>query len=378
MDAFTLLAVGLVVLLLVILIGLSLALLLRKPTETASNFLAPLTSLTQAIGGLRLEANSIAERVSAMERTQQAVGQNVFALGAKIAETDTTTKALNQTATIISGGIEAAQQSLAALQSQAAARQQLEQQTSESIRRLEAVIAGTRSKGAAGENIMDLVFSQLPAEWQVRDFQVGSKCVEFGLRLPNNLILPIDSKWPATNLLEEFLASEDPQEQQRLKGEIERAIIHKAKEVRKYIDPSITVNFCIAAIPDAVFDLCPRAQVETMRHNVVLLSYSMFVPYLLLTIETVLKSCQDIDLQKLASYLDAAKQSLDALQAELEGRLSRGITMLGNSRDEMRVMLSRLGTGLTALQISTQATGSPEIAQTESAPPGALPAPEAA
>jgi len=378
MDAFTLLAVGLVVLLLVILIGLSLALLLRKPTETASNFLAPLTSLTQAIGGLRLETNSIAERVSAMERTQEAVGQNIFALGAKIAETDTTTKALNQTATIISGGIEAAQQSLAALQSQAAARQQLEQQTSESIRRLEAVIAGTRSKGAAGENIMDLVFSQLPAEWQVRDFQVGSKCVEFGLRLPNNLILPIDSKWPATNLLEEFLASEDPQEQQRLKGEIERAIIHKAKEVRKYIDPSITVNFCIAAIPDAVFDLCPRAQVETMRHNVVLLSYSMFVPYLLLTIETVLKSCQDIDLQKLASYLDAAKQSLDALQAELEGRLSRSITMLGNSRDEMRVMLGRLGTGLTALQISTQATGSPEIAQTESAPPGALPAPEAA
>jgi DNA recombination protein RmuC len=115
-----------------------------------------------------------------------------------------------------------------------------------------------------------------------------------------------------------------------------------------------------------------------MRHNVVLLSYSMFVPYLLLTIETVLKSCQDIDLHKLASYLDAAKQSLDALQAELEGRLSRGITMLGNSRDEMRVMLGRLGTGLTALQISTQATGSPEIAQTESAPPGALPAPEAA
>jgi DNA recombination protein RmuC len=378
MDAFSILAVGLVVLLLVILIGLSLALLLRKPTETASNFLAPLTSLTQAIGGLRLEANSIAERVSAMERTQQAVGQNVFALGAKIAETDTTTKALNQTATIISGGIEAAQQSLAALQSQAAARQQLEQQTSESIRRLEAVIAGTRSKGAAGENIMDLVFSQLPAEWQVREFQVGSKCVEFGLRLPNNLVLPIDSKWPATNLLEEFLASEDPQEQQRLKGEIERAIIHKAKEARKYIDPSITVNFCIAAIPDAVFALCPRAQVETMRHNVVLLSYSMFVPYLLLTIETVLKSCQDIDLQKLASYLDAAKQSLDALQAELEGRLSRSITMLGNSRDEMRVMLGRLGTGLTALQISTQATGSPEIAQTESSPPGALPAPEAA
>ena len=50
------------------------------------------------------------------------------------------------------------------------------------IRRLETVIAGTQSKGAAGENILDVVFSKLPAEWQVRNFPVGNKSVEFGLR----------------------------------------------------------------------------------------------------------------------------------------------------------------------------------------------------
>lgn len=367
MDPLNLLAIGLVIFLLVVLIVLVIALLLRRPAAGDSSLLAPITSLTQNMGALQLESKSIAERVSSIERDQGLFNQAVTSLGSKITETDTLTKALNQTAATITGGLEAAQRSLSAIQSQASARQQIEQQTADSIRRLEAVIAGTQSKGAAGENLMEVVFAQLPPEWQVRDFQVGSRSVEFGLRLPNNLILPIDSKWPATNLLEQFLACEDPHQQQRIKAEIERAIIQKAKEVKKYIDPSITVGFGIAAIPDAIFDLCPKAQVETMRLNVVLLSYSMFVPYLLLTIETVLKSGQDIDLQKLASYLDAAKKSLDSMQDELEGRLSRAITMLGNSRDEMRVMVAKLGAGFTALQISTQSSTSDKLP--EASPP---------
>jgi DNA recombination protein RmuC len=93
-----------------------------------------------------------------------------------------------------------------------------------------------------------------------------------------------------------------------------------------------------------------------MQLNVVLLSYSMFVPYLLLTIQTVLKSCQDIDVQKLSTYLTAASESLTSLQKQVEGHLSKAITMLGNSRDEMRVTLARLSSGLAALQLTTQAS----------------------
>jgi len=95
----------------------------------------------------------------------------------------------------------------------------------------------------------------LPIEWQVRNFNVNGKTVEFGLRLPNNLVLPIDSKWPATHLLEQFAAAHDPEEQKRLKGEIEKSILQKAKEVGKYVDPDLTMPFGIAAVPDSVFDL---------------------------------------------------------------------------------------------------------------------------
>jgi DNA recombination protein RmuC len=232
------------------------------------------------------------------------------------------------------------------------AREDLERRTADSVRRLEMVIAGTQTKGAAGENILEAVFANLPPEWQVRNFRVGDKAVEFGLRLPNNLVLPIDSKWPATHLLEQFAACEDPEEQQKLKGLIERAVVDKAKEVRKYIDPNVTVNFGIAAVPDAVYDLSAGVQADVFQLNVVLIGYSMFVPYLLLVFQTILKSSQSIDMQRLDAFLRSAEEGLEQAQGELEGRFSRAITMLTNSRDELSVLLSKVRSGLTSLQIT--------------------------
>ena len=306
-------------------------LLLRKPPD-ATGLFTPLQRLTQAVGDVGTEMRGLSERVSAVKQGQDQAGQHLSALNNQLTE----------------------------LQTYAKARQDLEQRTAESIRRLEAIIAGTQTKGVAGENIIDFVFAQLPPEWQVRNFQVGNKTVEFGLRLPNNLVLPIDSKWTATHLLERLLASEDPGEQQQLKSQIEKAVLGRAREVRRYIDPSVTVSFGIAAVPDAVFDLCTGIQVEVLQANVVLVSYSMFVPYLLLVFQTMLKTSQNIDLQKLSAYLDSAQGSIQALQSELEGRFSRALTMLGNSRDEIRVHLSKVSSGLTSLQLGAGAA--PQLA----------------
>jgi DNA recombination protein RmuC len=316
----------------------------RKPQDVSS-------VLTQAVSSVTTELRALSERISTVERDQFQVSQNVGALSTRMAETGTVTQGLAETASAIRTGLSSAQETLAALHMHTTARQQLEQQTAESIRRLEAVIAGTKTKGTAGENIIDLVFAQLPPEWQVRNFQIGNKTVEFGLRLPNNLILPIDSKWTATALLEQFLACEDPEPRQALKSQIERAVLAKAKEVKRYLDPSVTVNFGIAAIPDAIFDLCSGVQVEVFQLNVVLVSYSMFVPYLLLAFQTILKSSQTIDLQKLAANIDTVQETIRFLQEELEGRLSKAVTMLGNSRDEMRAQVSKITTTLTTIQL---------------------------
>ncbi|HPP73584.1 MAG TPA: DNA recombination protein RmuC, partial [Armatimonadota bacterium] len=269
------------------------------------------------------------------------------------AETGSITKAIVDATAAIREELSRAKNDLSEIQAHTQARQALEQQTAESIKRLEAIIAGTQTKGAAGENIVEVVFAKLPAEWQVRDMRVGDKAVEFGLRLPNNLILPIDSKWAATHLLEQFVSATDPSEQQKLKSQIESAVLNRTKEVRKYIDPNITVNFAIATVPDAIYDLCCGIQAEVFENNVVLVSYSMLVPYLLLVFQTVLRSTQTIDLHRLDAYLENVQASIKSVRDELDGRFARAITMLNNSRDVMALHLSKASNGLTSIQVTT-------------------------
>jgi DNA recombination protein RmuC len=107
----------------------------------------------------------------------------------------------------------------------------------------------------------------------------------------------------------------------------------------------------VAAVPDAVYDLSTDVHVTCFEHNVVLVAYSMFIPYLLLVFQTVLKTSQNLDLEKLDAHLRAAEGSVAALRDELEGRFSRALTMLGNSKAEMTALLSRVDSNLTNVQI---------------------------
>jgi len=320
--------------------------------------LAHIEPVIQTVNALHADIRGLTERIGSVEQNQQQVNQGVgiFATNAisAITELKTLTSNLNDAAQAMRTDLSTAQNNLTELHSHVRAEQETERQIAKSIRRLETIIAGTQSKGSAGENLLEAVFARLPVEWQVRDFRIGGKTVEFALRLPNNLIMPIDSKWTATTLIDQFAKTEDTAEQQRLKKAIEDTVIQKAKEVKKYIDPSITVNFGIAVIPDAVYDLCAGIQPDIFQLNVVLVSYSMFVPYLLLVYQMCLKNSQSIDLHKLDAYLRTAQESLKSLQEELDGRFSKAITMLNNSRDDMRAMLGKANSSLTGLQMGAE------------------------
>ncbi len=325
----------------------------QAQTAVLAEKLTRLEPLAEAVSSVQIELRGLSERILQVEHNQNQVGQSIVELGTGLTQTGTVAKSLVDATKTIQDEISRAKNDLTELQTIAKVRQEIEKRTAESIRRLEAIIAGTQTKGAAGENILEVVFSKLPPDWQVRNFRVGDKAVEFGLRLPNNLVLPIDSKWAATNLLEKFMSSDDPGEQQNLKSQIEAVVLNKAREVRKYIDPNMTVNFGVAAVPDAIYDLCSGIQAEVFQLNVVLVSYSMFVPYLLLVFQTILKASHNIDLQKLDSYLHSADYSINELQHELEGRFSKAITMLSNSRDDMSTQLSKVRSGLTSLKINS-------------------------
>ena len=343
-------------------------LILQQQTQIAmmGEKLSHIEPVTQVMNLVNNEMRGLTERISTVETNQNEVQRGVGNLAtdsiSALSELKTLTNRLGEATAVMRSELATAKTDLTELHTHIRSRQEMDIQMSESIRRLETVIAGTQSKGSAGENILDVVFGKLPPEWQVRNFKISGKVVEFGLRLPNDLILPIDSKWTATHLLEKFVASEDIEEKQRIKRDLENVVLQKAKEVKKYIDPSVTVNFGVAVIPDSVFDLTYSIQPEAFRLNVVLVSYSMFVPYLLLVFQTMLRTSQSVDLQKVEAYLQTVQESTQAIQEELDGRFSRAITMLSNSRDDMRAIISKAGSSLTALQLTEIQHDFPSVA----------------
>jgi DNA recombination protein RmuC len=270
----------------------------------------------------------------------------------------------------MSKAVQDLQKELAALQATAKQQHELEVQTASSIHKLEVVLAGAQSKGAAGENIIENLLASLPVEWQARDFRVGTFTVEFGMRLPNGLVLPIDSKWVASSLLEQLEMAEEPGDLQRVRAQIESAVRARAREVNKYIGSNSTANFGLVVVPDGVFEVCRRAQVDVFSESrVMVISHSLFVPYLLLIYQTALTSAKTIDMEQLDGYLEGTIQRLDQLQSDIV-RIDRAIVSLRRTRDRMDGRVSQLRSGVLALQVDTAAAeGPPQLAVVETQAP---------
>ena len=128
-------------------------------------------------------------------------------------------------------------------------------------------LTGSKTFGKTGELLLENLFknSGLVYEKQwVKNLTIKkdgkSLTVEFAIKHPTGLYLPIDAHWPKTayeNLLElRKVETTDEVEQQRLKKEKDdlfKKIINdyrdKAKEVKKYVESPISGGFACVYIP---------------------------------------------------------------------------------------------------------------------------------
>ena len=256
------------------------------------------------------------------------------------------------------------------------ARHQVEDDARQSLRRLEAVIAGSSTRGAAGENILEEAFRHLPPEMVQRNVWVKGKVCEFGLRLPGGKLLPIDSKWPSSGALEELEVSAglDPARRARLAAGIEREVEKRVREVSQYIDPGTTAPFALAAVPDGAYELCRAAFAEAHRRHVIVVGFSMALPYLLTLYQLHLQFARSVDMENLQASLMDVDRQLDALEGVLENRLQKAITMLSNAYTEGKAVSSRIRASATSIQRSERLEGTPSLLLVEAAEEAALPA----
>jgi len=247
------------------------------------------------------------------------------------------------------------------LRSALTARQPVEEEARNSLRRLESIIAGSSTRGAAGENILEEALRHLPPEMLQRNVWVGGKVVELALRLPGGKLLPMDSKWVSSVALEQLAEPGlDAARRAQLSAQVEREVEKRVREVSQYIDPSTTSPFALAVIPDAAYDVCRGAIVNAHKRHVMVVGYAMALPYLLTLYQLHLQFARTVDMERLQSALIDVERHLDSLEGILENRLQRAVTMLQNAYSEGKQVSARIRASAQSVQVSESLEGAVE------------------
>ena len=163
---------------------------------------------------------------------------------------------------------------------------------------------------------------------------------------------------------------QEPGKETTLVQEIERVLRLKVREVKQYIDPAATLGFAVAAVPDPVFNACRRAHLEAYREGVILMPYSMTIPYVLALFRLHLQYAKSIDLENLEGYLQQIDDNVASLDRLLENSIARGSTMIQNAFTDAKRNLGQMRGALAAMRAVPQAAlgQEPEIDRVEEQP----------
>ena len=250
----------------------------------------------------------------------------------------------------LAGSVQRIQEAFTRVEAEFKARKEVEERNRAAIQKIEAVVAGAQSRGAAGEEVIAQAFAQFPADMGDTQFKVNGRPVEFALVLPNKRRLAVDSKWPAGKELEQFAAATDPATREELLRRVEKAVLKKVEEVTKYIDPAATATFAVAAVPDAAYFACRTAHIDAYRQRVLLMPYSLTIPFLLALYHLHLQFAKSVDQENLETALSQVEAHLSQFEDRLENSVERGATMVQNAYRDLRVLVGQMRSVLNSLR----------------------------
>jgi hypothetical protein len=232
----------------------------------------------------------------------------------------------------------------------------------------ERILSGAQSKGALGEQLVAERLADLPQEWYDRNVPFpGGAIVEFALRAPNKRWVPIDSQWTATRLLDQLGRASDQLHRNAFRAQVQAEVMRRAKEARKYVDKDCTLGFCIVAVPDPVFELSVDIQAKLTSSDIVLISYSLLVPYILLIVNQYLRTSQSTEalrishiVSRFASQIEVIQKYINkevippldtvGLQQTQHGRRNRGLDHVHASVNAIQADLNEIQSALNVLK----------------------------
>jgi len=332
---------GILILVGLIVIGLLIALYRAMGKEKVDDSLPQpmieiISNSIANVGALKSQIDTLSAGQAPLHQAINGLQSIVKGLETKIVETSGSVK------DSLSADMAGAKNAIEKLKTQLEERKVTDDELRVATKRIEGVITGGSSRGAAGENILEEAFKQFPPGMIETNFKVKGKPVEYALILTNDRRLAIDSKWPVGSLLEQLALETNPDPRAILIQEIEKALIRKSREVTQYIDPTTTLPWAIAAVPDAAFSVCRQAHILAFKDRVILMPYSMAIPFILALYNLHLQYTSSIDMERLDGYLQQIERGLEAVDKALENSIARGSTMVSNACTECKRLVGEM------------------------------------
>ena len=214
------------------------------------------------------------------------------------------------------------------------------------------VVARTVRKGKAGEDIIRETLRALPPAYMVTNQPVKGGVVEFAIKLTDNRIMPLDSKWVASDLLNQYASETDDRRREEVRKIIEDRVLRHVKEVTKYLDTTVTTDLALCAIPDAAYELLTKSVTQAYQDGVLIVPYSQVLPLVLSLHHLFRRYTASIDVEALQQFLGQLRLSLGEMQTLLDNNFQKGSTMMQNAIDTYRQLLSTTRAGLLAVERS--------------------------
>lgn len=194
------------------------------------------------------------------------------------------------------------------------------------------MMGGSSRRGKLGEAILKQILSEpISSGLVITDLDTDNGNVEFAWDLKNGKFLPIDSKLPELDkIYTEFEQAEKPEEQIKIKKEIISVVEKRKKEVKKYLNNKNTIDKCIVAIPDSIFDQFPDINKDSIKTGVFVSGYTKVFLFACVLGENYSRG---LSLGNIGLYKQTV-QALKNILGEIEQKsdtINKGITQITNA-----------------------------------------------
>lgn len=203
-------------------------------------------------------------------------------------------------------------------------------------------IHGTKRRGQVGEVILKEMLSEpIKTGLIVTELETDSGKVEFAWDMKNGKFLPIDSKMPELETLySDFEKTDNSEEQIKIKKEIRKQIENKKKEGKKYLNNHNTIDKCIIAIPDAISDMFPDINSDSIRTGIFVTGYTKVFLFACFLCEYYLKSLDTGEIGVYRDVIGAVKNILKEIEKKTN-TINRGVTQITGANKSIQTEVNK-------------------------------------